>query len=408
MAGERGNQSKNNLNRIKSQWSTAIVDHVVLNVDDTRITEFSKVKEGVDPKDTSLIGCIFIRETTDLSSNNKEFPIARPFNDSIGVPLKGETVRVLKDGINRYYDRIHSNNVNKGNAIEDADLALYGKSAKTNTNKTKDYSESSQTGISKKSSDGGEADRKQLLGEYFEPTQINKLKLYEGDRLIESRFGQSLRFSGYNNPDNIFSPTIILRNRQNDESLSNLDMGSITEEDINKDGSVIVLSSKDYKSEFTSPTEIKATDGFNKDDGYDQIIINSERIILSSKTQEMLFFSKGDFRIISDSRLTIDNGLGAELDFGDDVNIKTDRVKGKNFTVLTGQGNIFLNTVEKNERIVRGDTLVDLLSELIDAINNQVYNTPAGPSAVGPTNRKDFSDIKSRLVDALSTLNYTE
>jgi len=58
--------------------------------------------------------------------------------------------------------------------------------------------------------------------------------------------------------------------------------------------------------------------------------------------------------------------------------------------------------------LVRGQVLVDLLTELIDAINQQVYNTPAGPSAAGPTNRSTFNDIKSKLQDALSTLNYTE
>ena len=122
----------------------------------------------------------------------------------------------------------------------------------------------------------------------------------------------------------------------------------------------------------------------------------------------MLFFSKGNYGFISDGKFTIDNGNGgADLDFGDDVNITTDRNNG-DFTILTGDGNIFLNTTEKTERVVRGDTLVELLGELIDAINQQVYNTPAGPSAVGPTNRSTFNDIKSKLQDALSTLNYTE
>ena len=419
MAGERGNQSKSNSNSFKNQWSTAIVDHVVLDIDDARITEFSKVREGLDPNDTGLVGSIFIREKSDLSSNKKEFPIARPFNDSVGIPLKGETVRILRDGVDRYYDRIYSNDINKGNAIEDADLALYGTSEKTNTNKTKDYNESSQSGIPKKSSDGSEAERKQLLGDYFEPTQVNKLKLYEGDRIIQSRFGQSIRFTGYNNSDNIFSPTVIIRNRQSDDSLNKLKEGSITEEDINRDGSTIVLSSNKYKLDFqpgliddggssdfkTTPINFELPSEYV---GQDQILINSERIILSSKSQEMIFFSKGDYGFISDGSFKIDNGEGgADLDFGDDVNITTDRNSG-NFFVNTGDGNILLNTTETEEPLVRGNTLVELLEELIDAINKQVYNTPAGPTAVGPTNRADFNTIKSKLKDALSTLNFTE
>jgi len=39
-----------------------------------------------------------------------------------------------------------------------------------------------------------------------------------------------------NNVNNSFSPTILIRNRQNTESLGKLKEGDITEEDVNKDG----------------------------------------------------------------------------------------------------------------------------------------------------------------------------
>ena len=81
------------------------------------------------------------------------------------------------------------------------------------------------------------------LGDYFEPQpNIHKLKLYEGDTLLESRFGQSIRFSGYNNGDNEFSPTITIRNGESGESLSK-EIGASTEEDINKDNNIIFLGS---------------------------------------------------------------------------------------------------------------------------------------------------------------------
>jgi len=422
MAGSRESQSKNNRFGLSNQWTTAIVDHVVLDDNDPRIAEFENVSDDVESLDTDLVGCIFVRETTDLTSNNKQFPIAKPFNDSVGIPIKGETVRILKDGSNRFYDRIHSADINKGNAIEDADISLFGKSEKPSESKSKDYSESSQTTIPKKSSDGNEpVDRKQLLGDYFDPTQINKLKLYEGDRIIESRFGQSIRFSAYNNgtKDNTeFSPTIIIRNRQNDESIEKLKKRSLTEEDVNKDGSTIVLSSNNYKLGFLPGT---IDDGGSSDfktkpinaktdepDGLDQVLINSGRITISSKTDKMLFFSKGDYGFISDGKFTIDNGSGgADLDFGGDVNITTDRNSGNVF-IDTGNGNILLNTTETTEPLVRGQQLVDVLNDLIDEIKKQVFNTPAGPSAVGPTNISQFDEIQSRLNDIKSTLNFTE
>jgi hypothetical protein len=422
MAGNRDSQSKNNRFGPSNQWTTAIVDHVVLDDKDPRIAEFENVSGDVESIDTELIGCIFIRELTDLSSNKKQFPIAKPFNDSVGIPIKGETVRILKDGSNRFYDRIHSADINKGNAVEDSDISLYDKSEKPSESKSKDYSESSQTTIPKKSADGNEpTERKQNLGDYFDTTQINKLKLYEGDRIIESRFGQSIRFSAYNNgtKDNTeFSPTIIIRNRQNDESISKLKKRALTEEDVNKDGSTIALTSNNYKLGFLPGT---IDDGGSSDfktkpinaktdepDGLDQVLINSGRIILSSKTDKMLFFSKGDYGFISDGRFTIDNGQGgADLDFGGNVNITTDR-NSSNVFVNTGNGNILLNTTEKTEPLVRGQQLVDILNELIDRIKEQVFNTPSGPTAVGPVNVGDFDAIQSRLNDIKSTLNFTE
>jgi len=394
-----------------------VVVDVVLDETHPRIKKTTNTINGTYTElDTELIGSVYIRPIDDLASNKAELKPHRSFTNDIDLPLVGETVRIWKDGSSRYYERLSSSDINTGGAKEDGDIKLFPNSEKTNTSKTKDYSITSQTGTTNTTNDGGTSDRKTTIGEYFEPTHINPLKFWEGDRVIQSRFGQSIRFSGYNNPDNEFSPTIILRNRQND--LQKL-KGQVVQEDINRDGSTILLSSNKYKLDFqqgrvddkgksdfeTKPIKAKLPQEYV---GYDQMLLNSERIILSAKSQEMLFFSKGNYGFISDGKFTIDNGNGgADLDFGDDVNITTDRNNG-DFTILTGDGNIFLNTTEKTERIVRGDTLVELLGELIDAINQQVYNTPAGPSAVGPTNRSTFNDIKSKLQDALSTLNYTE
>jgi hypothetical protein len=120
----------------------------------------------------------------------------------------------------------------------------------------------------------------------------------------------------------------------------------------------------------------------------------------------MIFYSKGNWGFISDGKMSIDNGkAGADLDFNGDVRITTN---DNNIYMLGGNGQIYLNTEIDDEPLVRGETLKGLLEELIDAINNQVYKTPAGPTAVGPENRATFNDIKGRFQTFLSTLNYTE
>ena len=386
-----------------------VVIEVITDVDNERVSKLSKEYDDYVSEKTDLIGAVVVKRLDDPASNKENSKPFFPRNRlDINLPIVGETVRLFKDGAIREYERIASSaDINQGNFTEDAVDSVLDNDEKSTKSKSKNYNEVSKTGTPNSNKKSDSSGTPTNYGEYFTPNKIHNLKLYEGDKLIQSRFGQSIRFSGYNNEEREFSPTIIIRNRENDDDLQEKG-GFIIEEDINKDGSVIVLSSKNYKSGFDSTVELTPINAeINTDDGYDQMILNSERIILSSKTQEMLFFSKGDFSIISDSRFTIDGGAGADLDFGDNVNITTDR-NNANLTITTGTGNILLNTTEKNERIVRGDTLVDLLSELIDAIVNQVYNTPAGPSAVGPNNRSTFNDIKSKLQDALSTLNYTE
>ena len=76
-------------------------------------------------------------------------------------------------------------------------------------------------------------------------------------------------------------------------------------------------------------------------------------------------------------------------------------------------GNIFLG---KNngagdagadvQRMVMGGELVQILTQLIDAITQQVYATPVGPTAAGPVNVATFNALKNRVKNILSARNY--
>lgn len=401
----KSNASYNtNKNSTSGGMGTGVVLDVILDDTNPRVEtyDFSEVEQ----KNTSIIGGAAIRKITDSSASKVGIKVYKPFSSDEGIPLIGETVELIQLGGKLHYKRIASPNINTGNAIENVDTKIVKPTQKPGA-PADEYSTNSATGTP--SGGSGTDDRKTKIGEYFTPKQINPLKLYEGDKIVQSRFGQSLRFSGYNNQDKVYAPTIILRNRQNDKSLSDLKKGSLTEEDINKDGTIIAITSGDYKLDFQSSLETKPSK-FEKYPselkGYDQVLVNSERIILSAKTQEMIFFSKGNYGFISDGKMSIDNGkAGADLDFNGDVRITTN---DNSTYILGGKGNIFLNTESDAEPLVRGETLKKLLEELIDAINNQVYKTPSGPTAVGPENKSTFNDIKGRLNTFLSTLNYTE
>jgi hypothetical protein len=50
--------------------------------------------------------------------------------------------------------------------------------------------------------------------------------------------------------------------------------------------------------------------------------------------------------------------------------------------------------------------LVDVLTSLIDLITNQVFYTPAGPSAIGPVNTPAFKELQGKLDVILSARNF--
>jgi hypothetical protein len=383
---------------------------VFVHIDDTEfesITIPSDISSDVSDLDSTL-GFAKIVERGDTSYDYDDLNDYPPFNIDEGLPLLGEVVELIKVGGNSHYKRIHNIDINAGNAVEDAQLR--GLPVENTDTNSSGYSETSETGTP---NSGGDGDRSNKLGEYFKSTQINPLKYFEGDKIIQSRFGQSLRFSGYNNEENVFAPTIILRNRQNDLSIDELKEFEITEEDIVEDGSTIAITSGDYELAFTPgtadiPLETEPIYHVPPDElkGTDQILLNSGRIIISSKDSEMMFFSKGDYSFISDGKLSIDNGLaGAEIDLNGEYRTTTN---DNNMYFLGGSGEIYLNTEETTEPLVRGETLLGLLEELIDAINVQIFQTPCGPTAPGPTNKPTFNQIKSKLNTFLSTLNYTE
>ena len=52
--------------------------------------------------------------------------------------------------------------------------------------------------------------------------------------------------------------------------------------------------------------------------------------------------------------------------------------------------------------------IIDILDAMITAISNQVFATPAGPTAKGPLNLPEFEAIAARLDSIKSTKNFTE
>ena len=82
----------------------------------------------------------------------------------------------------------------------------------------------------------------------------------------------------------------------------------------------------------------------------------------------------------------------------DNINIITN---DRDINFVTGNGTMFFGSQDL-EPMVKGQQLVDILSELIDTIGAMQFLTPSGPSAIGPVNSPDFGKVKSKLNSILS------
>jgi hypothetical protein len=379
---------------------SGIVYEVILDEENDFIPEVE-----VNEQTTRLVGAIRFRLTNDTSANIGKLQTAYPKNLNFKtLPLKNEMVTITTGAVgNFFYERSGTELTPNINSDKAAIKSTFGTDSKAKTKSSSTYQSVGSTGIARSNSDS--SNDTDGYGDYFEFDEfVHKLKLYEGDSYIESRFGQSIRFSGYNNPENELNPTITIRNGENAESRQK-EPSTTTIEDINKDGNIIFLGSGEYLLPYTLPTDNshQSFSTYPSELKGNQIVLNSDRIILSAKAAEMIFSAKKDVGFITDGLFSIDSTKGIDVTLDGDTNYKTN---DRNINLNTGNGKV--NIGDQNlESLVRGETLVKLMSELIDALTSQIYITPSGPTAKGPINIATFTKIKSELNTIKSNLNKT-
>jgi hypothetical protein len=381
----------------KSSDDLAIVYSIILD------ENHPKIKSGeLTVADVGSVECRLLNDVT-----GESLLIARPLDSTVTIlPIRNQTVFVQKLGSGYVYTQI-----SKGFSpnISDSDNSIStlfdeAQSAAASGNKAEGYSNVISTGIARSNtSDVNDFDG---YGDYFTAEEgIHKLKLYEGDVLFQSRFGQSIRLSGYNNSENKFFPTLTIRSGESPENRKK-DSDVLVEENINEDGNIIFLGSGDKLLEWTLPTTNAKESFFNYPTELkgNQILLSSDRIILSAKASQMIFASKEDMGFITDGQFSIDTTKGINVTADD--NIYFDIKGNRDFQITTsGGGSIALGSTNKFELepAVKGKTLVKLLSEFMLIVAQQIFVTPAGPSAPGPTNNPKINKIHSELNNILSS-----
>ena len=219
-------------------------------------------------------------------------------------------------------------------------------------------------------------------GTYFNEDNIpNPTFPYEGDYIVDGRFGNSLRFgntvansntsieNNWSITGSIGDPITILTNKKHTEQPL---FNSITE-DINLDGSsayftstqqipIEVSSQNDYLSYDTPPTTPTQYNG-------EQIILNSGRLLFNSTSNHILLSSAKSINLNTVESVNID------------ARTKT--------VIQTPE--LYLGGVETSQPVVLGNDLVDLLTKILNdlsfltgALQNQL-GVPVG-TPIGPTN----------------------
>ena len=367
--------------------------------------------ESFDDNDVRFLGAIQFKRESSIALEAYAFPFDK---NNMTYPILGETIMVIVIG-NDYFWLPYSNN-HYPNYREDYKTSEINKEKPTekssSTGKNKDYKESKETGIANTPPVKTKSDEKK----YNVNEKIKFLQPNQGDTIISGRVGNTIRFSEFHLTEDgkTSSPSIFIRNKQNPE-LDSKPIGTLIDEDINKDGTSIYVTSGKVKIPFKETIK-KTKIGFkdypasDKLKG-DQLFINSDRIILSAKASEFIMFGKGNTGIITDGNFSIDAEKEIYIHNNKNVTIHS---KGSNEIFFNSDsGKIYLGKNQGTgqvgapvQQMVLGGELINLLQELIIAIGSQIYLTPSGPSKMGPENFSDFTRISNRLKDILSSTNY--
>jgi len=337
------------------------------------------------------IGTVFYRiydtskETPENIEASISLPMALPLNPSIqSIPLIGELIHLLD-----LPSPVSQVGKNKSNTA--------GQKYYTNINVWNNVQQNALPS----------SDKSNLGITFSENPAIKPLLPFEGDYMVQGRQGSALRFSSttklYNNINewsnvgNDQDPITILSN-----GFSYDPSGSYHVEKINQDLSSIYLTSAQQLpletnktgtlNPLTKPTNVSKY--FNA-----QIIINSDRVVLNSKRDEVMIFAKSNI----------------ELNTKNIINLNADE------RVHLNSNAVFLGTINNSlptEPLVLGDKLNTLLETLLDSLYSfgsalsSVVGSPEGAPAMdinmaaeGLLN--DIDRINDNLEGILSQQNFT-
>jgi hypothetical protein len=257
-------------------------------------------------------------------------------------PLVNEIVLVFKSLGGLLYTR----RVNTTNKITDGKFigikeAYSGASA---TPSSEAVVMASRGGVRVDSINDASTDPSSTDGKYVENPLVKMLRHTEGDMTIQGRFGNSIRFGSslFSNPtDRIPRPNLLIRvgptNATYTSTYPTPTDHSLVFEDINTDNSSIWMVSNETVA--LKPATIDSVSHLRSSELSDskeytgaQIFVNSDRVILNSKQNEISLFSNAEINLSAVQSITIDSANAVMITADRDITLTTPRD-----IVLTGR-----------------------------------------------------------------------
>lgn len=351
---------------------------------------FDMLNQPVNSKDTNNL-----LVAKPLFPNQKIYPLENEIISIIRLPDSNAEANVNSKTF-YYFQPINIWNNIHHNAIPDPITAPTPESKR-------DY-EQTQAGAVRKVTDGS---TDIILGVTFkEKLDIKPLQPYEGDHILEGRWGNSIRFSSTIKNSNIKNtwstngtdgdPIMLIRNGQHNDGN---DPWIPQTEDINKDISSFYLTSTQIiplipSSETYNSYKSEAPEKINK---YKkpQIILNSGRLVLNSYEDNVLITAKKTINLNSINSFNVDTK-----------------------TIILQSNKLYLGNKNATEPLLLGNKTVNLLTELFQNLTtfmticstlvSTIPGTPLVPlNAAGGQMTSTLQKLTTQLQTLKSKDNFT-
>ena len=407
----------------------------VLRIINTKqdLTELQLLVDGVE--DLSFLGCVVCRRV--YTENNEDILsfkgiplkkyIAKPLDvNFVKLPVVGELVPLINfldsDSTKNIYNKntFYFNSINSWNSPHQNSLQNISALDSVESTEVANPEDGNPFVV------GGDLPE---LGENFtERNDVKKVQMYEGDILIEGRFGQHIRLGSSDkileeNPnwwsegsdETLGRPVTIISNGQSTENIGELEPRDLYKTDINKDPSTIILTENQPTSLDLAYLDLGEDDAILNTLEFDTIVdtqnptiqMNSGTLILNARDNKLLGFAKAGIGLATSGNMSIDVTNTIESVCDEKIEEMTSYYK---FTTPkmdseATKSNLGEKAVAgSGEPMVLGNKLVDVLTKLIDAIPKYIFVGGGGPhpNQAGNPGELLHKQLKTQLKQILS------